>query len=881
MSELAKAYDPSAFETRWYRHWEEGGAFEPSPARNGRTYVIPMPPPNVTGSLHVGHLLNHTLQDVMIRTRRMQGWEALWVPGMDHAGIATQAVVRRQFEAQGKKIEEVGRTAFVEAAWKWKEQYGGLILRQLRRLGVSCAWSYERFTMDEGLTRAVETCFLHLYRKGWIYRGQYLVNWCIGCQTAISDEEVEYHEQTDSLYYVKYPIKGTDRSVTIATTRPETILADVGVAVNPADERYAALLGKTLVLPLVHREIPLIADAAVDKEFGTGALKVTPGHDPVDFEIGRRHELATISILDKFGKMTAEAGEFAGMDREAARKEVVRRLDAEGLLEKKEPLTHSVGACHRCDTVVEPFLSKQWFVRMKDLAAPAAQAARSGELQFIPARWEKTYLHWMDNIRDWCISRQLWWGHSIPIFYCANGHEVQKGEHEKPCAKCGATSFTQDPDVLDTWFSSWLWPFSTLGWPDKTDKLAHYYPTSDLITGPDIIFFWVARMVMAGYEFTGEKPFTRVHLHGIIRDELGRKMSKSLGNSPDPLELLDKYGADAIRFSLLLLTPQGNDVLFGEKRIEVGRNFANKLWNATRFALMNLGEQAPTGWDPCADGYRAPRDLADRWLVSRLHGLIDEVTKQIDEYRFNEAAKALYQFIWNEFCDWYVEMAKPRFAAGGEAAEDAKRGIVLALHTSLRLLHPLIPFITEEIWHHLPGTEGDLIRASWPESSHYPADPEAERAMEALMEIVVAVRNLRSVMNVPPPKEAAVSVRADGGATRLLAEAAPLVRALARASTFEIGPEVTKPKHAASDVAAGAEVFVDLEGIIDLEIERARLEKEHARMSGLVLSARKKLENPDFLDKAKPEVVSKEREKLVQLEEALGKLERAVGALEG
>ncbi|MCC7142712.1 MAG: valine--tRNA ligase [Candidatus Eisenbacteria bacterium] len=879
MSELAKAYDPSTFETRWYKHWEESGAFEPKAARNDRTYVVAIPPPNVTGSLHVGHLLNNTIQDVMIRTRRMQGYRTLWIPGMDHAGIATQAVVRRSLEAKGLKLEELGREKFLAAAWEWKEQFGGLILRQLRRLGVSCAWSFERFTMDEGLSRAVETCFLHLYRKGLIYRGEYLINWCIGCQTAISDEEVEYQEQTDQLFYVKYPIKGTDRSVTIATTRPETILADVAVAVNPDDERYAGLIGKTLVLPLVHREIPLLADAAVDKEFGTGALKVTPGHDPVDFEIGRRHNLPVISIIDKRGRLTPEAGEFAGQSREDARRDMVRRIDAEGLLEKKEPLVHSVGACHRCHTVIEPFLSRQWFVKMAELARPAAQAARDGELLFIPGRWEKTYLHWLDNIRDWCISRQLWWGHQIPVFYCANGHEVVKGDEINPCPQCGSSSFTQDPDVLDTWFSSWLWPFSTLGWPEKTEKLATYYPTSDLCTGPDIIFFWVARMVMAGKELTGELPFRTVHLHGIIRDELGRKMSKSLGNSPDPLELIDKYGADAIRFSLLLLTPQGNDVLFGEKRIETGRNFANKLWNATRFALMHLGEAAPEGWDPAQPGYVAPRDLADRWLVSRLHGLILEVTKQIDEYRFNEAAKALYQFVWNEFCDWYLEMAKSRLQAGGAAAEDAKRGILLALNTALRLLHPLIPYITEEIWHHLPGTSGDLIAAHWPDASGYPEDAASEKGMEALMEIVVAVRNLRSVMNVGPAKEAAVSVRCSEDLTRLLADATPLVKTLARASSFTVGPEIEKPRYATSDVAAGAEVFVDLEGLIDLDLERARLHKEHEKLSALVVSGRKKLENPDFLEKAKLEVVSKEREKLVQLEESLQKIERALAAL--
>jgi len=903
---MAKVYDPGSFEARWYEHWEEHGLFAPRPARNGKTYVIVIPPPNVTGALTIGHVLNNTIQDVLIRARRMQGYQTLWLPGMDHAGIATQNVVKKDLEKRGVSMRDLGREKFIATVWEWKEQYGGKIIRQLRTLGCSCDWSRERFTLDPGLSRAVETAFKHLYRKGWIYRGQYLVNWCIGCQTAISDEEVEYRERQSHLWHVRYPVKGTDRFVTVATTRPETILADTAVAVNPEDERYADLVGRMLILPLLHREIPLVADPAVDKEFGTGALKVTPGHDPVDFAIGQRHGLPVLSAIDQLGKMTEVAGPFAGMDREEARKAVVRQLEADGLLEKREPYGHAVGECHRCHTIIEPFLSQQWFVRMQELARPAVEAARAGEVRFVPERWEKTYLHWLENIRDWCISRQLWWGHPIPILYCAQGHQVLSGEGIEACPTCGSTQFTPDGDVLDTWFSSWLWPFSTLGWPEQTEDLRTYYPTDDLVTGPDIIFFWVARMIMAGYEFQGKKPFSLVHLHGIVRDEDGRKMSKSLGNSPDPLDLIDRYGADALRFTMLMLTPTGNDILFGEKRLETGRNFANKLWNAARFALMNLGEEAPVepaapktrkaaaargaaagkaagGPAPAvasAGGRLGGSDLADRWLESRLRAVALETDRRLGEYRLNDAAKGLYDFVWHEYCDWYLEMAKVRLQQGGAGAEEARRGILFGLANVLKLLHPFMPFITEEIWHHLPGMDGDLIVAPWPDAAALAEDAEAEEAMELLMETVVSIRNVRSEMNVPPAREAAVSIRADAHAADLYREAASYLRTLARISELQVGAEVPKPKHAAHDVVRRSEVFVHLEGVIDLDLERQRLSKELDRTEKLVLSARKKLENQDFLDRAKPEIVEKEQGKLQLLETALGKLRHARAALE-
>jgi len=875
MSEMAKAYDPKSFELRWYERWEAEGDFRPRGARGTRTFTIVIPPPNVTGALTIGHVLNNTIQDVLIRWKRMEGFRTLWLPGTDHAGIATQNVVKRDLEARQIDIHEIGREAFVAEAWKWKETYGGKISRQLRLLGASCDWSRERFTLDPGLSEAVVEVFRHLYRKDLIYRGEYLVNWCIGCQTAISDEEVEYEDRDDHLYYVKYPVKGLDRTVMVATTRPETMLGDTAVAVHPEDARFQPFAGRTLILPILMREIPLVTDEMVDREFGTGAVKVTPGHDPNDFDLGRRHGLPVISVIDRLGKMTAEAGPYAGMDRLEARQRVVEDLKKEGLLEKLEPYKHAVGTCYRCGTVVEPSVSTQWFVRMKPLAEPAIEAARTGKVKFIPERWEKVYLHWLENIRDWCISRQLWWGHRIPVWYCANGHMVVSGEEEDPCGTCGSTAWRQDEDVLDTWFSSWLWPFSTLGWPHTNDDLEDFYPTDVLVTGPDIIFFWVARMVMAAEEITGRVPFHTVHLHGLVRDEQGRKMSKSLGNSPDPIDLIDRYGADAIRFTMLMLTPTGTDVPFGEKKIEMGRNFANKLWNAARFIQMNLGD------GPAPALAFGTRSLADRWLASRLCRVSAESGIALDELRMNDLARGLYAFTWNDYCDWYIEMAKVRLSAGPDAAVEAKAGVLAGIDAIVRLLHPLIPFVTEEIASHLPLGRERLIIAPLPRADEYPDDPAAEEDFSVLQEVVIAIRNIRSEMNVPPGREAAVTLRAAGAVARVAREQEDSIRALAKVAHLEVGEGIAKPHHTASAVVRDAEVFVHLEGLIDLDVERTRLRREVEKTAKFIGSTSRKLANQDFLEKAKPEVVEAERERIRSLEASLEKLQAALAALEG
>jgi valyl-tRNA synthetase len=874
MSEMAKAYDPKSFESRWYERWEREGHFRPKGIEGTPPFTIVIPPPNVTGALTIGHVLNNTIQDVLIRWKRMQGFNTLWLPGTDHAGIATQNVVKRDLEARGQTAEGIGREAFVAEAWRWKEAYGGKITRQLRLLGASCDWERGRFTLDPGLSNAVVEVFRRLYRKGLIYRGAYLVNWCIGCQTAISDEEVEYEDKNDFLYYVKYPVKGLDRSVMVATTRPETMLGDTAVAVHPEDARYEPLRDARLILPIVLREIPLIRDELVDKEFGTGAVKVTPGHDPNDFDMGTRHKLPTISVIDKLGRMTAEAGPFAGLDRLECRKRVVEELKKSGLLEKVDPYTHAVGTCYRCGTVVEPSVSTQWFVRMKPLAEPAIEAARAGRVRFIPDRWEKVYLHWLENIRDWCISRQLWWGHRIPVWSCENGHLCVTGEETAPCRDCGSTQWRQDEDVLDTWFSSWLWPFSTLGWPEETKDLATFYPTDVLVTGPDIIFFWVARMVMAGQEFMGREPFHTVHLHGLVRDELGRKMSKSLGNSPDPIDLIDKYGADALRFTMLMLTPTGTDVLFGEKKLEVGRNFANKLWNAARFAMMNLGEDPPPAPGLGRDA------LADRWIASRLSRSIGSADRNLGEMQLNDVARDLYAFAWNDYCDWYLEMAKVRINAGGEDAVRARAGVLAGLDAILRLLHPLMPFLTEEIASHIPLGRGPLIVEPWPKADQYAVDELAEADFEILRELVVAVRNIRSEMNVPPGREADVTLRATGDVARVARGEEASIRAMARIAHLHVGADSPKPRHAASAVARDAEVFVHLEGLIDLDVERNRLRRDLEKAEKALASTQRKLANQDFLEKAKPEVVETEREKIGNLELSIDKLQAALSALE-
>ncbi len=878
MKEMPKAYDPSSFEIRWYDHWVQSGHFRPVANADGRRYTIVIPPPNVTGALTIGHVLNNTIQDVLIRWKRMQGYETLWLPGTDHAGIATQNVVKKDLRARGKDARELGREKFVAEVWKWKETCGGKIIRQLRLLGASCDWERERFTLDDSLSAAVEEAFKQLYRKGLVYRGEYLVNWCIGCQTAVSDEEVEHEDLDGHFWHIKYPVRGSEQGIVVATTRPETMLGDTAVAIHPGDERYAEIKDRTLTLPLTNREIPIIEDAYVDPKLGTGALKITPGHDPNDFAIGKRHGLEVISVIDTDGRMNAHAGEaYEGMDRYECRKAVVAGLKKEGLLIKVEPFRHAVGHCYRCKSVIEPTISHQWFVKTKPLAEPAMKAARDGELRFVPEHWSKTYLHWLDNVRDWCISRQLWWGHRIPIWHCQGcGHMVLTGEETAACSQCAAEDWRQDEDVLDTWFSSWLWPFSTLGWPEKTKDLETFYPTDALVTAPDIIFFWVARMVMAGYEFMGQKPFTDVYLHGVVRDEQGRKMSKSLGNSPDPIDLIEEFGADALRFTMLMLTPTGNDILFGKKKVEVGRDFANKLWNAGRFILFTLRDGAPP-----PEAGAAAATLEDRWIASRLSHVIEETDRLLAEYRFTDVAHVLYDFTWKEFCAWYLEAAKVRIQKGSETQADRARYVLLSTYKQiLALLHPMMPFITEEICDHLPDKEKDLITGDWPTRDPDAVDAEAEREMTFFQDVVVAVRNIRSEMNVPPAKLVPVGIRAAGDEARQLEEMKPVLCGLARIGELTVGANYTKPQHAASAVAGGAEIHVLLEGVIDLEAERQRLRKDLAKIEGALARSRRKLDNQDFLERAKPEVVDQERQRQKQREETRNKVDRALTALE-
>lgn len=873
MREMAKTYDPRTFEGRWYERWQVEGVYRPVSRGVDATYTIVIPPPNITGALTIGHVLNNTLQDTLIRWKRMSGYAALWLPGTDHAGIATQNVVKRDLESRGVRLCDMTREAFVAEVWKWKEAYGGKIIRQLRLLGASCDWDREQFTLSPELSVAVIEAFRRLYRKGLIYRGEYLINWCIGCQTAISDEEVEYEQRDDHLYYIKYPVMGLERSVTVATTRPETMLGDTAVAVHPEDPRYEATRGRTLVLPIVLREIPLVDDAMVDKDFGTGAVKVTPGHDPDDFDLGRRHKLPVISVMDRHGVMSTQAGPYAGMDRMECRRRVVEELKRNDLLERIEPYSHAVGTCYRCHTVIEPLVSNQWFVRMEPLAGPAIRAVREGRVRFVPERWEKVYLHWLENIRDWCISRQLVWGHRIPVWYCPNGHEVLTGEESRACAICGSEAWMQDSDVLDTWFSSWLWPFSTLGWPGDTEDLKRFFPTDVLVTGPDIIFFWVARMVMASEEFMGREPFHTVHLHGLVRDEQGRKMSKSLGNSPDPIDLIERYGADALRFTMMMLTPTGTDVLFGEKKLEVGRNFANKLWNAARFTSMSVA--GVNGLSPRLTDVA----LADRWLASRLRDVCGEADRCLGELRFNDLARLLYAFAWNDFCDWYIEIAKVRIQAGGEDALRARSGVLAGLDAIIRLLHPLMPFFTEEIAAHLPLGREMLITAPWPRKEDYAIDGGSLEDFESMRSIVTAIRNVRSEMNVPPGRDTEATIRVQGRGAEVLRREAAVVCSLARLSALHVDSQAEKPRHAASAVASGAEVFVHLEGIIDLGVERSRLERERERTERLIQVAHKKLTNQDFLEKARPGVVEAERDKLRDLEVSLDRLQAALAAI--
>ncbi|OPX91055.1 valine--tRNA ligase [Pelotomaculum sp. PtaB.Bin117] len=858
-ADIPSTYDPRAVEDRWYPYWENGGFFHIGVNPEQKPFCIVMPPPNVTGQLHMGHALDYTLQDILTRWRRMQGYNSLWVPGTDHAGIATQAKVEEQLAKEGTSRYEIGREAFLKRAWAWKEQYGSRITAQLRRLGASCDWQRERFTMDEGCSEAVREVFIRLFERGLIYRDYYITNWCPKCHTTISDIEVEHIEKPGHFWYLKYPFKDGDGHVVVATTRPETVLGDTAVAVHPDDERYAGLIGKMLVLPLVGREMPLIADEYVDPSFGTGAVKITPAHDPNDFEVGYRHGLEQIIVIDKEGKMSAEAGpRYQGLDRYDCRKKIVRDLEAGGYLLKTEDLSHGVGHCYRCNTVIEPMLSRQWFVKMKPLAEQAIEAAKAGDVRFIPERFTKVYLSWMENIRDWCISRQLWWGHRIPVWYCKDCDEtIASKKPVSQCPKCGGTDLEQDPDVLDTWFSSALWPFSTLGWPKQTIELAYYYPTSVLVTGRDIIFFWVARMIFSGLAFMNDVPFRVVSIHGMVLDALGRKMSKSLGNGVDPIDVIESHGADSLRFMLVTSNTPGNDLRFNFEKLDGARNFANKLWNASRFVLMNLEDFEP-------GEQRGQYTLADRWIISRYQNLAEEVTRLLESYELGEAARVLYEFIWNEFCDWYIELAKPRLY-GKTTPQDrytAQSVLTAVLKGTLELLHPFMPFITEEIWQHLPGKGLTVMRASWPVAGKELADPEAERQMEMLMEVTKAIRHIRSEMNVPPGKQVEAYLEAPQAAFRdVLERGTGYIQGLANAKIAIFEALKEKPEQAAHAVTHGAEVFVPLKGLIDIEQEAARLRKELAVLEKDLARVNGKLNNQGFLSKAPADVIEKEKKK--------------------
>lgn len=870
---LPKAYEPHEVEKRWYSFWEQEGLFVAKITDEKRPYSIVIPPPNITGSLHMGHALNNILQDILIRYKKMAGYNTLWVPGTDHAGIATQNVVERQLAAEGLDRHTVGREKFIERVWRWKEESGGQIINQLKRLGCACDWSRQRFTMDDGLSRAVREVFVRLYREGLIYRGDYIINWCPRCHTALADLEVEHENHKGSLYHIRYPYADGTGYVVVATTRPETMLGDTAVAVSPEDERYKNVIGRNLILPLLKRAIPVISDSYVDPSFGTGALKVTPAHDPNDFEIGLRHKLPAVKVMDETGHMNDEAGPYRGLDRYECRKKVVADLEAEGLLEKVEPLEHAVGHCYRCKTVVEPTLSKQWFVSVKPLAEKAIAAVQTGQTRIIPKTWENTYFDWMHNIRDWCISRQIWWGHRIPAWYCDTcGEIIIDTEAPVICPKCAGTHLRQEEDVLDTWFSSALWPFSTLGWPDKTRELKLFYPTTVLITGFDILFFWVARMLMMGLHFMGNVPFADAYIHALVRDAEGQKMSKSKGNVIDPLIVMDKYGTDAFRFTLAAFAAQGRDIRLSEQRIEGYRHFINKVWNASRFALMNAGECLKTE----VPQRPSALTLENRWILSRLKRVIDTVREGLDDYRFNDSAQALYQFFWHEFCDWYLEMVKPAlYLSEDQDVRSTTRQVMLSvLSASLRLLHPSIPFVTEELWHYLPGSTGSIMEASFPESKDYPEDLESEGQMGLLMDVITGIRNLRSEMNVHPAQKVNIIVLSGSQPAReLISRHETFLKNLAKVEDLQIRADGERPKGAVSCITDQAETYMLLEGVIDISAETAKLQKETAKLQTELKRAQNKLANSDFLERAPAEVIAREKGKVQEFVARLEKIE--------
>ena len=862
--ELDKQYSPQNVEDRTYKFWCDHKYFHAEVNPDKKPYTIVIPPPNITGQLHMGHALDETLQDILIRWRRMEGYETLWLPGTDHASIATEAKIVEAMRKEGITKEEIGREKFLERAWEWKAQYGGRIVEQLKKLGSSCDWDRERFTLDEGCSKAVREVFCKLYDKGLIYRGERIINWCPHCLTSISDAEVEYEDQAGHFWHLRYPFKDGSGYLELATTRPETLLGDTAVAVNPNDERYKDMVGKTLILPIVHREIPVIADDYVDIEFGTGVVKITPAHDPNDFEVGLRHNLEVINVLTPDAKIVDDYPKYAGMDRYEARKAIVEDLQAEGALVEIEDYSHNVGTCYRCGTTVEPRVSKQWFVKMEPLAKPAVEVVRNGEVKFVPERFDKTYFHWMENIKDWCISRQLWWGHRIPAYYCDDCGEVMVSAQEvHTCSKCGSNHVHQDPDTLDTWFSSALWPFSTLGYPDDTKELEYFYPTDTLVTGYDIIFFWVARMIFSGVEHMGQVPFHTVLIHGLVRDAQGRKMSKSLGNGIDPLLVIDQYGADALRFTLATGNAPGNDMRFSDEKVKASRNFANKLWNAARFVLMYLGN------DYSYPGL--PKDLAieDKWILSQVNTLAKEVTDNLERFELGIAVAKLYDFIWDVFCDWYIEIAKIRLQSG-EGADTAKAVLVYVLTDILKLLHPFMPFITEEIYQAIPHDTESIMISKWPEYDPTLSFADEEAQMEKIMDAIRAIRNRRAEMNIPPSKKSKVYVEtvfAD-----VFAVGSEFIKRLAYASDVEIADAFGDLGNTVTIVTNDAKIYIPLGDLVDFEAEAKRLQKELAAAEEKLAFINKKLDNPGFVNKAPEKVVQQNRDEAAKLTEKIANL---------
>lgn len=868
--ELEKQYNPKNVEDRLYKSWLDKKYFHAKREADKETYTIVIPPPNITGQLHMGHALDNTLQDILIRYHRMAGYDTLWLPGTDHASIATEAKIVEAMKKEGVTKEDLGREKFLERAWEWKAQYGGRIIEQLKKMGSSCDWDRERFTLDEGCNKAVNEVFCKLYEKGLIYRGERIINWCPHCLTSISDAEVEYEDQAGHFWHLRYPFKDGSGYLELATTRPETLLGDTAVAVNPNDERYKDMVGKTLILPLVHREIPVVADDYVEMDFGTGVVKITPAHDPNDFEVGLRHNLEVINVLTPDAKITDDYPAYAGMDRYEARKAIVKDLEKEGALVEIEDYSHNVGTCYRCGTTVEPRVSKQWFVKMKPLAGPAIDAVKNGETKFIPQRFEKVYFHWLENIRDWCISRQLWWGHRIPAWYCADCGEITVSRTAPDaCAHCGSQNITQDPDTLDTWFSSALWPFSTLGWPEETEDLKHYYPTNTLVTGYDIIPFWVMRMMFSGIEQTGKAPFDTVLIHGLVRDAQGRKMSKSLGNGIDPLEIIDKYGADALRFTLATGNSPGNDMRFSDERVEASRNFANKIWNAARFILMNLGENEPAPHIP------ENLILEDKWILSLYNALVVGVTDSLEKFELGMAVQKLYDFIWDVFCDWYIEIAKIRLNGEDETAKSTVKAVlVYVMSNTLKLLHPFMPFITEEIWQTLPHEGESIMVADWPKADGALTYAAEEAQMERIMTAIKAVRNRRAEMNVPPSKKAKVFIETAYGDT--FAAGTVFFNRLASASEVQVAEQFDGMDDAVSIITESARIYIPMDELVDFQAELKRLEKEKASVQKELDMVNGKLGNENFVSKAPAAVVEKQRQAKAQLEEKMALIEESM-----